>query len=341
MSNYRDALGQHAILRRITGLKTVQFKSRPGRYASSAEAYARKDQNSEGEFIEDFSSNVIPGAVTGLAPFWNDLKDTYWVEDIRILQNIVRDGPIRIRYPNNHPESPGKLIKPEDIDPRNYWDYFFQSDDLKMKRMSGGKYTFELQKDPIDTLLYYCYSKDPRVLVKSGTEISKYVVGRAQYELTIPRNELLEDSAELKKEINTLGYLGNMSYEKQKHIARVMKLRLNDFENPDPDSLIVELGKAARKKDKVPRWGMSHQDKFSTLAEMSNEDLMLNLDIVKALETRVLTVERNDYLMNSEVLEGVIDEVGLFHFFKRDNNSEKYKDLSFLLEEKAKKGKTK
>lgn len=336
MSSYRDALGQHAILKRITGLKTVQYKSRPARYEADLEAHARKDQNYDGNFLEDFDSNVIPGAVTGLAPFWNDLKDTYWVEDIRILHDIVKNGPVRIRYPNNHPDSPGQIIKAEDIDPRNFWDYFFQSPDLMNKRMESGKYTFELQKDPIDAILYYCYKNDPRVLVRDGSEISKYVAGRAQYELIIPKQEMMEDRSVLKKEIGALSHLGNMSYEKQKHIARIMNLRLNDFENPDPDTLYVELGKTAKRKEKSSRWGVSWQEKFISLAEMPNEDLMLHLDIVKAIDMRIITRERNDYLLNSERLDGVKDENELFRFFKDEDNSGAYKDLIFLIEEKEK-----
>ena len=335
-SNYRDALGQYAILRRITGLKSVQFKSRPAKYDASSEAYARKDQSFDGAFVEDFQQNVIPGAVTGLAPFWNDLKDTYWVEDKKLLEDIINNGPIRIRYPNDHPEWPGRLIKAEDVDPRNFWDHFFQSEELKMKRMESGSYTFELQKDPIDALLYYCYKNDPRVLVKDGSEISKYVVGRAQYELIIPKQEMMEDKNTLKREMDALLHLNSMSYEKQKHIANIMKLRLNDLDAPDPDALFLELGKAAKRTDKVARWGMSYQDKFSSLSTMSNEDLMLSLDIKKALDLRVITVERKEYMLNSERLEGVRDEAELFHFFKRDTNSDKYKDLIFLLEEKEK-----
>lgn len=336
MSSYRDTLGKHAILKRKTGLKTVQFKSRPAKYEANAEAYARRDQSFDGSFVEDFQQNVIPGAITGLAPFWNDLKDTYWVEDIRILHDIVENGPIRIRYPRNHPDKAGQIIKVDDIDPRNYSDAFFQSDELKFKQMEGGKYTFELQKDPIDALLYYCYKNDPRTLVMDGSEISKYVVGRAQYELLIPKHEMMEDKASLQKEVNALTYLGNMSYEKQKYIARIMKLRMNSYDDPDPDTLYVELGKKARDTTKVPKWGVSYQDKYVSLSEMSNEDLMLNLDISKALEYRIITNDRNDYLMNSEILDKVKDETDLFKYFKDSHNVDKYKDLIFFIEEKEK-----
>ena len=75
--SYRETLGKHAILKRITGLNSVVFKSRPSRYSASSEAFSRKDHSFDGEFIEEFKQNVIPGAVTGLAPHWNDLKDTY------------------------------------------------------------------------------------------------------------------------------------------------------------------------------------------------------------------------------------------------------------------------
>ena len=336
MSSYKDSLGKHAILKRITGLKTVQFKSRPAKYEATAEAYGRKDQNYEGNFVSDFNDNVIPGAVTVLAPFWNDLKDTYWVEDIRILHDIIKNGNLRIRYPNNHPDKPGQVIKAEDIDPRNYWDPFFQADELSRKRMEGGKYTFELQKDPIDAILYYCYKNDPRVLVKDGSEISKYVAGRAKYEMVIPKQELVDDKARLKKEIDTLTLLGSLSFDKQRYIAHIMKLRLNNYESPDPDNLYVQLGKAAKRKDKSSKWGITYQDKFAELAKMSNEDLLLHLDITKGLDLRLITKERNEFFLNSEPLVGIKSENDLFKYFKRDENVDKYKDLLFLIEEKGK-----
>ncbi|MCO6500233.1 MAG: hypothetical protein J5I47_07645 [Vicingus serpentipes] len=337
MSTYRDVIGKHAILKRITGLQSVEFKSRPAKYGTTREAFSRKDQHNDGEFLEEFKRNVIPGAVTGLAPFWNDLKDTYWPEqDLWILKSIIEDGPLKIRYPLNHPDSPGQIIPFDKIDPRNYYDAFFQSDDLKMKRMEGGNYTFELQKDPIDALLFYCYKNDPRVLIKDGTKVSKYVVGKAMFELVLPGQELVQDKGDLKREAEAMSLFGSLSFEKQKYIAKIMNLRVKNIYQPDPDELYVAIGNAAKDKTKLHRLGVTVQERFLKLANSSNEDLLLHYDVSKGIDMRIIISERNDYVMNGERIENVRNEDELFKFFKDTKNSEKYKDLVFLIEEKEK-----
>lgn len=333
--SYKDALGKNAVLKRVTGLKNVRFKSRPSKFKTTAESYRRKDQISDGEFLEDFKDNVIPGANTYLAPYWNDLHDTYWVEDLGLLHRIIKESGIKVRYSEGH-EKEGKLIDIEDIDPTNYWDSFFQSQELRSKTMSGGTYNFNLHKDPIDVILYYCYKNDPRVLVRDGREISKYVVGQAQYELLIPKYENQQTKNVLEDEINALTTLGSLTYDKKKIISHIMRLRVNDRNNPDPDQLLLELGRVAKSNKNIASLGMSEQKRFLNLATMSSEDLMLSLDIVKALEMRIITSSRNEYFLNQEVMQGVKDEIDIFHFLKLEENIEKYKDLIFLIEEKEK-----
>lgn len=326
-------IGDYAILRRITGLKSVEFKSRPSKFQVGKESFNRRDKQADGQFLDEFRENVIPGVVTGLAPFWNDIKDTYWLESRAILDDLVNN--IRAFYQKGH-ELEGQRIKAEDVDPGNYYDAFFQSEIVQSRRMEGGSYMFDL-KVPLDILLYYCYKNDPRVLVRDGREISKYVVGNAKYELILPKHDVIEDRETIDRNIDALTKLGAMSFDKQKIIARLMKLRVNSYENPDPDELKVAIGQAASDTKKSSRYdGLSGQSRFLELANLSNEDLMLNLDIDKAIEYRIITSYRNVFELNGETLEGIDDKSKLFRYFRQDSNTEKYKDLIFLLGERDK-----
>lgn len=331
---YLESIGTHAILKRVTGLRSVQFKSRPAKYTASSEAYARKDRDYDGEFLEDFDENVISSAKTYLAPFYNQIKDSYWLEKRWILEEL--QDRLKVRYPTDHYEFPGRIIKPEDIDPTNFYDPFFMSNQLKTKRMEGGKYSFQLQEDPLDALLFYSYKHNPKVLVRDGREISKYVVGTANFELIIPSEEQRDDKNKLKKLTDSLTLLGKLDFDRQKHIAFIMKLRLNDYVNPNPDAVYLELGKVAQSTNLVPRWAMTWQDKFISLANMSNEDLMMWVDITKGKDLRIITVERGEYFINSELIKGVKDEENLFKFLQSEENVNKYRDLLFLIDEKSK-----
>jgi hypothetical protein len=335
--SYRDSLGEYAILKRITGLKHVQFKSRPAKFSTTTEAYARKDQNADGEFVEEFSNNVIPGAVTGLAPIYNEIKDTYWAESKKLLTEIASE--IKVSYPNNHPSKPGGLILPSEIDPGDYWDPFFTSDKLQKKQMESGTYTFNLQKDHIDALLFYCYKNNPETIVRDGNDqISKYVIGKARFELIIPSHEKVQDRNKLSLEVDALSLLKGLDYDKQRKVAKILRLKFNDYENPNPDSLYLRLGDFAKNTEKIPRLGITKQEKFINLAQSSNEDLMVHLDIVEGSDLRLITTERGNYMLNSEKLEGVSNEYDLYDFFKDDKNIEKYRDLSFLISEKKNTG---
>lgn len=340
-TNYKKALGKNAILKKITGLQDIKFKSKPARYLTDPESHKRKSADVEGEFAEDFEDQVIGGAVTGLAPYWNDLHDTYWVQEPDegnrpILKELVQN--IKIRFPDKHPEKPGQVILFADVDPTNFWDPFFQSVKLQDKQMVGGNYVFQLQKDPIDVLLYYSYANDHRTLIQGSTEaVSKYVVGQAKYKLIIPSQEIADDKQDLLSEIKTLALVGNMEFEKQKLIARIMKLRVTDYDTPDPDKLLVEVGTIAKSTKRSGKWDMTEQEKFIELATLSNEDLMIQVDITKGLEYRIITRERGDYFLNMEKMDAVIEENQLFTYFKADSNDKKYADLRFHIDEKEKK----
>lgn len=334
-------LPKAAVLKRITGLKNTTFSSKPSKHAVPVEVFKRKDKDYFGELLEEFDGNVIPGAITGLAPYWNELKDTYWVQEPTMGNTPILDelvSRLRFRFPKNYIDKTkaGQIIRPQDVDTRNYSDPFFQNEATAFREMEGGTYIFDLQ-DPLDILLFFIYKHDPRVLVRDGRQLSKYVVGKAEYELILPEKKVVDDKAQVVKEMELLGLLSNMSFDKRKIVGRILRLsRIGDYNNPDPDVLLVELSKATKDDKRVQRWETSTQQKFSELAKMPNEDLMLHLDIEKAISLRIITSNRNTYYLNSEKLEGVDKYNDLFKFFRAEGNGEKYKDLAFLIDEKQK-----
>ncbi|MCA9382559.1 MAG: hypothetical protein KDH96_01195 [Candidatus Riesia sp.] len=328
----QELVKNYAILRRITGLNTVSsYKARPGKFK-----IGRKDFKADGVSDGDFRQNVVPGVVTGLAPYWNEIKDTYWPEDedIKILHEI--QSKLKVRYPKDHPESPGSIIKSEDIDPRNFWDYFFQSDKLKEREMVSGSYLLNLD-DPLDRLLFFSYKNNPRVLVRDGREVSKYTVGAALFELVLPENEILEEKESIKKEMDAFLLLSKMSFEKKKTVARIMKLPLDSYDNPSPDNLDLEIGKAAKG---IKRGKQDNKNivEFIEIASLNNEDLAIMEDITKAKDLRIIVRNRGEFFMNSEKLLGVESENAIFSFFKSksEKNQEMYSDMLFLIKEKEK-----
>ena len=138
------------------------------------------------------------------------------------------------------------------------------------------------------------------------------------------------------KEMDAMVFLNKMSFKKQTQIAEILDLRVSSFVNPDPDQIMVAMGNAAKDTSSSRKWGVPVQDKFIELAKTSNEDLALMVDIERALKSRVITNSRNEYKLNQDTLQGVADEIDLFRYFSKPENSEHYKDLLFLLKEKEK-----
>lgn len=344
MNKIKEVLPEFAILKRITGLNTIKgMRSRPQMFSVSQEDYNTKNVDAEGEFISQYDNNVLPKATTRLSPFYNEIKGTYWEEDLNLLKQIITPDPesgwrgIRVRYPKGHYDE-GKIINVDKIDPYNFYDAFFDSEELTSKVMRMGQYTFKNWKDPVDALLFLSYKNNPRVIVRDGGQLSTHKSQTALYEIVIPKMERTKSKTKLKSEFDAIDLLNKMSYEKRKAIAYVMSLRLDDYENPDPDALFLELGNLVKddSPNKVSKWGMTKRDKFVSLAKATNSDLALEVDIKKAKDFRVIEKIRNEYRFNHELLESVHDDLDLFKYFKSKDNLERYNDLLYLVEEKSK-----
>lgn len=316
--------GEGAILKRITGLKSINFKSRPSKYNTNVKVY----DDESAVFESDFTRNVLPGAVTVLAPFYNELKGTYWAESDGLLSELVNE--LKLEHDKYHPTRAGHTIKPEEVNPTNFMDHFFNHEDLRKLKMVGGQYVFK--NSPLDKFLFYCYKHDMGVIVRGGGDSRSYIIDKAIYELIIPERERMEEVLVLDQNVDSAMALAENSHERKVKIAEIMELRVSS--NADPDELKLVVGRAAMDTKKVKKYGdKSPQDIFLKHSKMSNPDLDRLLMVNRGLKHRLIQQGAKGYEFNFKVLEGVYSEDDLFHYFNSKAGTDDYKSLVFKIEE--------
>ena len=291
--------------------------------------------DSNSEHIGKFDGDILPEQKTVLSPIYVTSYNTYWQADIDILNYIVHQ--LNLRYPASHPDKPLQVIKPEDINPSDYYDYFFDTfkSDKKYRRvMEGGRYTFDLS-DPADRLLYYSQLYSPFTKVE-GEEISKYVQGKIKYKLMVPGQKEKQTIEVEDKDIESISFLSKkngISLERQEMIARIMKVREVNFDNIDPDNLRVQLKLQVATNTKPSKVkGMTVQDRFVKLASAPGSQVTREYYITKAMDYNLIIRNGDRFRFNEEPIEGVTTLTELVDFYLDKQNANKYSELTDLVD---------
>ena len=294
-----------------------------------------RNPNEEGIPEGDYRGKTILDTRHFISPTWFDIKNQWsWSGTSEDLTRLIKG--MKLRYPKTDPKE-GQLIEPGNVLDRlvNQKDDVFNHPDLYGKFfMENGRISLNLS-DPKQEFLLMCYKGDySKTEDKSSDKpISKYVSAGTKYEIVSPKKEHIRAKKDADKEIKAITLLAAMNNDdsRMRSIAKIMSLpQYSDA--TDISGIFVLLKDVAAQNPKMSsKYNKSYQDRFIELAEMSDEDLNINAQVMDAKSRGFLRRRQGFYLFNGNRIEGIDTDARLVNYFRNPENQEKYLELLDLL----------
>lgn len=330
------------ILRRKgKGLSSIKGVTPPREFGTNSSERDYLSPSGNGEFVGEYKQPNLPNGKRALALFWNDLKKQWcWGSTVQELNDLVNS--LKKRYPKNHYDKPGKVIKAEDVDLKNFSDPFFNHADFQgTKYMIEGRVLLNLDVDE-DRLYYFSYKGNHKCHDLSSDQNSTFIMG-AEYELINPKKQDKKRSTDYKAEADASKELAKMEFEIQKMVAEIMNVPGYDKKDPDPDALYIALTDYAvknLKKESIFN-NKTGQEYFLELASYPRESLVMLYGVTLGRKNGIIRNKGSYWQFNSgqsELSDRLqIDTTikSLMAFMAKDENAEYYESMNQQLKAKG------
>ena len=319
-----------ATLELLEGLNHLNIRADVMHSESKINDPTKANDDPEATRVGSFDYNALPGQLYRLTLHYPTLAATYWRADFEILKDIQEE--LQIRYPSNHPDKPLQVIKVEEINPKNYYDFFFtqfKMEKLNTERaMKGGVYTFNCS-DPVDRVLFYNYMYHPDCEVV-GDEVDAYRSGRKRWKLTLPEKE--KEVQIVESGINTtaiaiLDTKRGVEIERLRLVADILDARVGKDASDDDIRLALKT-QFANVDKKLPKWEMSSPQTLVYLADTVSKTELNRISVLtKAMRYNLITKTASTYRFNEELIPGVNSDGALFDYFGKKDNLNLYRDV--------------
>lgn len=296
-----------------------------------------KDPTSEGVLEGDYKGKTILDTKHFIAPIWSDLKKQWaWGGTPEDLARLIE--AMKLRYPRGDKRE-GQVIKAGDnVAERliHRADDVFNHPDLYARYyMDNGRVSLNLN-DPRQEFLYLCYKGDHNTH-DSNREgaVSKYIAANTRYEIVSPKKESQKKKRDANKELLAFRLLGGLdgNEDRTRAICEIMDL---PGYGPNTDLtgawlLLKEMG--AQNINMSSKYNKTYQDRFIELAELTDEELNINHQVVQARNKGIIRRRQGYYLFNGERLEGLTSDSSVLAYFRKPDNQEQYLKLIDLLKD--------
>jgi len=301
-----------------------------------------KDRDKEGELIGDYKGTTFPGAKEGMSPSWIKAQNKWaWGGTVAELGELI--GKMRLRYPKGH-DKEGQHIKPgteEELRDRLGYmqDEVFTHPDLYGKYfMIDGKFNFNTAS-PIEKFLMLCKKGDRNYVQDRGGDKSenKYIAAGAKYELVSPKAQQKKRKEEVQEEVRAITLLAALQGDEKRIRAVATVLNLPGYsEDTDVDGIFIMLkDTVVSNLDTARKYGgKTNQRRFIEVAEMTNEELDRNSNVVQAIKLGIVRKRDGYILVNGAKVDKIYDELGILNYFANPSNQEAYIDLLDALDNK-------
>lgn len=295
-----------------------------------------KNRNEEGVSEGDYRGKSLLDTKHFISPIWNDLKKQWSFngasEDLARL--ITK---MKLRYPKSHTKA-GQIIQPGDsVADRltNMEDEVFTHQDLYGTYfMENSRISLNIS-DPKQEFLYRCYQSDHWTDDRSSEKpTSKFIASGSKYEIISPKKENVQAKKNADKEIQAITLLAGMNgnEDKMRAIARIMGLPQYSDSTDVAGVFVLLKDSAAQNNNMSAKYRKTYQDRFIELAEMADEDLNINSQVLAGKSKGFLRRRQGFYLFNGERIEGIDTDGQLVNYFRDPKNQDKYLELLDLLE---------
>jgi len=301
-----------------------------------------KDPREEGVSQGEYKGKTLLNTKEFLTPTWDMLKKRWaFAGNNQDLVRLVKE--MGLKYQPGH-ERAGQTIKPfptEGPDAAqeisrltDFHDPVFRNPELYKKVfMTNGKVDFNTN-DAMEEFLLLGYKDNSFTHDKSSDKIvSPYIAAGTKYELVSPRKETQVKRKDADKEVKAIQLLASMSANEPKMRSIATIMGLPHYSNTtDTNGLFLLLkDTAAQNSAKSSKYGMSFQDRFIELAEMTDSDINVQGKIIEAKNRAFIRKKTDHYLFNGERIE-VKTEAQLISYFLDGEHQDKFLELEELLD---------
>lgn len=325
-------------IRKKSGLDRITVSKQGGTLTPKLFHQEMKDPNADGVILGDYKGRTILDTKYGIAPHWNDLKKQWsWGASTEKLVQLINS--MKLRYPKGHNKEGQfiKVLQGENVADRLIHradDVFNHSDLYGRYFMENGRVSLNLS-NPKEEFLFYCYKGDHLVQDKSSDEpVSKFIVAGTKFELVSPKQENKKKKADAGKEIKAITLLAKMDgdEEKLRAVAEIMDLPTYSSATDVTGTFLLLKDMAAQNTTVSAKYNnKTYQDRFIEIASMKDEDLDINLHVLKGKRNGILRRRQDHYLFNGERLDGLKNDIHLVNYFRKPDNHEEYLKLLDLL----------
>lgn len=322
-------------IRKKGGLHTIAKTKNGGKLHPMLYHTKTKDPKEDGIPEGDYRGGQILDTKHFLSPHWSDLKKQWaFSGSAEDLARLIK--AMKLKYPKNHQREgsyiePGanvadRLIDRQDIvfnHPEFYGKYF----------MENGRASLNLS-DPRQEFLHRCYKGD--TATEDGTQKgpkNKFIAAGTKYKIVSPKRENVLAKQDADKEVKAIMLLAGMNNDedRMRSVARIMDLpQYSDATDLNGVFLLLKEN-AAQNAEISSKYKKSYQDRFIELSEMSDADLAINDQVIRARKKGILRKRNGYYLFNGERVEGLETDNQLVNYFRNPANQEDYLKLDDLL----------
>lgn len=302
-----------------------------------------KDRDKEGDLMGDYKGTTFPGAREYISPVWIKSKNQWaWGGTLADLGRLI--GKMNLRYPKNHDKA-GQFIKTgteEELNNRLSYrsdEVFTHPDFYGTYHMLDGKINFNIAT-PIEEFLMLCQRGDKNYVQDKGNEKgeNKYIAAGAKYELVSPRAQQKKRKEDIEEDVRAITLLAALRGDEARlrAVATVLNLPGYDDKTTDADGVFIMLNDTTvTNKDTSRKYGgKTHQKRFIEVAEMTNEELDRNSNVVQAIKLGIIRKREGYMLVNGAKIDKIYDELGILNYYANPGNQEQYIDLLDALDNK-------
>lgn len=296
-----------------------------------------QDRTKDGNLQGNWKGKTIIDTKHILSPMWDiDNSQWHWGGTNEDLAELVKK--MKLTYPKGHPRA-GQLIENLQVESdrlHNMSDDVFVHPDFYGKyAMMDGRLALDLNL-PKDKFMYFCHKGSLLVEDKSSDKpMSNAVKAGIRYEITSPRKESQNKRKNLDKANDARLLLKNIGGDEEKMRSIALVMSLPGYSNKtEVDALYILLNDMAVENiTPTPKYGgKTYQDRFTELANLTDEELKVTTDIIQAKKDGILRAKQGYYLFNGRNLDHIESDIQLIAYFRDPRNQDQYLELLELKE---------
>ena len=323
-------------VRKKKGLHTIKAGDKGGTITPKMYIAEAKDYNVDGVYVGDYRGQTILNTRQYFTTeFDPSLRRWSFSGDEKELNRLIDE--MRLVYPKGY-DKEGTIIRSTDREASfrltDINDPVFNNPELYSKYyMEEARASLD-DNDPKMKFISMCLRAHPFVEDRHAEKrISKYVATGTRMELVSPKSELARKKLDADKEIEAITLFSHLQTNEDKMKAVCIAMSLPGYgPKSEYSGMFLLLKDAAQNSTFSKKYNKTVQEKFIELCKLSDDDIQIISDVLKAKSMSIIRARVGHYLMQGKKLDGLDNDSQLINYFKDPNNQADYIKLKELIE---------